>query len=263
MDTEFQLAVVTKMLTFPLTISSILHQYSPYFMKPQGPITLEGLKSLSALRYTLYPENRVSSLRERPIRLFILNSKIESMLPGHVWKELTYLFPSITFEIHFIGSESYFDKDKKQFIQSNQPIIQRMDDTLTFIHHTSDFDKLHEAKDFFPYDPYLDVFFAFHPRFSHNSISNSNPLWLNSLPGLLESKCAIFFTGFTKLEMDLDMQFLQDNYGDECDLLMDPIQNVFNCTKWEFNDFNPMETFRFNELVAGFRGKRYHAVHQN
>ncbi len=91
MDTEFQLAAVTKMLSYPITIGSVLHQFSPYSLNPKGPITLEGLKSLAALRYTLYPlQNRAvtTTAKNKPMRIFILGARAEAQLPGHVWKQL-------------------------------------------------------------------------------------------------------------------------------------------------------------------------------
>ncbi|KAG7864348.1 hypothetical protein KL919_000376 [Ogataea angusta] len=260
MDTEFQLAVVTKMLSFPSTIASIVHQYSPYFLKPKGPVSVEGLKSLAALRYTLYPDTRVSSLKDRPMRIFLLNSKSESMLPGFVWKELTYLFPGISFELHFIGPESYYDREKKQYFVSERPIVKRVDDTICFYYHTYDFNVLHEAKDFFPYDPYLDVFFCFHPRMGSGV---STELWEKSVPGLLDSKCGVFVTGYHANDIQKDYDWLVQNYSDDMDILMDIVPNVFGSTKWELNDYNPHEVFQYNQQTFGFRGKRYHAINQD
>lgn len=260
MDTEFQLAVVTKMLSYPVTIASCLHQYSPYFLQPKGPITLEGLKSLAALRYTLYPNSRVSALKDRPIRIFILNAKAESVLPAHVWKELTYLFPNVSFDIHFVGPECLYDREKKQYVYSDRPIVKRVDDSLAFIHHTEDFHVLHEAKDFFPYDPYLDVFFLFHPRFSAIETSEQ---WEKTVPALLDSKCGVFVTGYHQEDINRDYQWLQDKYSKEMDVLMNKSTNIFGSTKWELNDLNPQEVFQFNQQIFGIRGKRYHAVHKN
>ncbi|QPG74380.1 translational activator for mitochondrial COX1 [Brettanomyces nanus] len=257
MDTEFQMAIVTKMLTFPVTIASVLHQYSPYFLQPKGPITMEGLKSLAALRYTLYPEIRASTLRERPVRIFLLNARSESLLPPHVWKELVYLFPGVSFELHFVGPECYFDREKKQYLVKDTPIVQRVDDTMCFYFHTQDFNVLHEAQDFFPYDPYLDVFFCFHPRFASEELSET---WKKAVPGLLESKCAIFSTAYHKQNIDSDYHWLIDNFGKDLDILMEKTKNSFGSTKWELNDLNPQEVFQFNQRLFGFRGKRYHAI---
>lgn len=257
MDTEFQLAIVTKMLTFPVTISSILSQFSPYFLTPRGPIQMEGLKSLAALRYTLYPANRASLIKDRPVRIFILNAHSESLLPPHVWKELSYLFPGVSFELHFIGPECCYDREKKQFIVKDIPIVKRYDEYLAFFYHTQDFSVLHESQDFFPYDPYQDVFFCFHPRFASEELQES---WKKALPGLLESKCAIFSTGYHKQNVDSDYNWVTKNFGKDLDIVMNRTKNVFGSTRWELNDLNPQEVFQFNQWLFGFRGKRYHAV---
>jgi splicing suppressor protein 51 len=38
---------VTRMLTYPQTIGSVLHELSPYSVRSGGRLTAEGLKSLS------------------------------------------------------------------------------------------------------------------------------------------------------------------------------------------------------------------------
>ncbi|ANZ75148.1 BA75_02105T0 [Komagataella pastoris] len=257
MDTEFQLAAVTKMLSYPMTIASLLHQYSPYLLQPKGPVTLEGLKSLAALRYTLYPESRSSPLKDRPMRFFILGARAESQLPGHVWKQLSYLFPETSFELHFIGPECLYDKDKSQYVYNPRPVVQRYDENLCYVHHTEYFHTLHEAQDFFPYDPYLDCFFLFHPGLASKE---ANDQWKKSIPGLLDSKCAIFVTGYHQQDIDNDYEWLLNNYDKDLDILFEKRSNLFGSTKWELNDLNPQEVFQFNQQIFGFRGKRYHAT---
>lgn len=287
MDTEFQLAAVTKMLSYPITIASLLSQFSPYSLNPKGPITLEGLKSLAALRYTLYSnqanykysndstrsngtssflnrsdsDNGSSLLKNRSMRLFILGARAESQLPGHVWKQLQYLFPNQKFDIIFIGPECYFDRNKQEYIKSpmgSPPIISKIDESLRLIYYTDYFHVFHESQDFFPYDPYFDCFFTFHPGFA--SPENADH-WVNkTIPALLDTKCAIFTTGFDKNDLMNDMNLLENKFSSEMDVLMDPVKNVFGSTKWELNDLNPHEVYRFNMYIAGFRGKRYHTV---
>lgn len=260
MDTEFQLAAVTKMLSYPITIGSMLHQFSPYSLNPKGPITLEGLKSLAALRYTLYPDSnkKLNTMHDKPVRIFILGARAEAQLPGHVWKQLQFLFPDIVFELHFIGPESFYDREKKEYTSSPEPVVVRIDETMTHYYHTNFFHVYHEAQDFFPYDPYNDVFFCFHPGFSSpESIDH----WMtNTMKALLDTKCAIFTTGFSQDDISRDISLLQEKYGPELDILMDPTKNVFGSTKWELNDANPHELYQFNMYIAGFRGKRYHAI---
>lgn len=284
MDTEFQLAAVTKMLSYPITIASLLSQFSPYSLNPKGPITLEGLKSLAALRYTLYSNQRYSSvssssksggssstssapslLKNRPMRLFILGARAESQLPGHVWKQLQYLFPQQNFDLIFIGPECYYDRSKNEYITQSMSgnvesptLVNKVDDTLKLHYYTDFFHKFHESQDFFPYDPYYDCFFTFHPGYS--SPENTDH-WINeTIPALLDTKCAIFTTGFDENDLLQDMKLLEQKFHSEMDILMDPIKNVFGSTKWELNDLNPHEVYRFNMYIAGFRGKRYHTT---
>lgn len=260
MDSEFNLAAVTKMLSYPITMASIMHQYSPYSLKPKGPLTLEGLKSLAALRYTMFPTDRTQTNIDRPMRFFILGSRAESQLPPHAWKQLSFLFPNTTFELIFIGPESYFDKQKRIYSIIPTPskkLVKRIDRQMTFTYYTEYFHVLNEAQDFMPYDPYLDVFFLFHPGLGAPEAMNQ---WEKSIPGLLESKCGIFVTGFHKKDMQRDWDWLVNKFGDEMDVLLEPRSNIFGSTKWEFNDLNPAEVYQFNQQLFGFRGKRYHAI---
>lgn len=92
------------------------------------------------------------------MRIFILGARAEAQLPGHVWKQLQFLFPEQSFEIHFIGPECLYKRDKQEYVKSTTPVVQRVDETLKFIYRTNFFEVFHEAQDFFPYDPYMDVF---------------------------------------------------------------------------------------------------------
>ncbi|ONH65272.1 Protein MSS51, mitochondrial [Cyberlindnera fabianii] len=259
MDTEFQLAAVTKMLSYPITVGALLHQFSPYLLSPKGPITLEGLKSLAALRYSLYPFQRASTFKDRPLRMFIVGSRAEGQLPGHVWKQLTYLFPDIEFELHFIGPEAYYDRERGQYISSSRPIVKRVDPSLSFVYHTDYFHVFHEAQDFFPYDPYLDCFFLFHPGLAYPDVKD---MWKKTMPGLLESKCPVFITGYHEQDSLNDWNWVMENFGDDLDVLMNRQDNLFSSTKWELNDVNPHEVYKFNQKIFAVRGKRYHAIHQ-
>lgn len=254
MDTEFELATVTKMLSYPITIASILHEYSPYSYNKRGPLTLEGLKSIAALRYTLYPSKTKNTLpTNNPMRIFIVGARAESQLPGHVWKQLQFLFPAQDFEIHFIGPECQLNETRQT--DSTSPLVKKIDDTLSLIYHPQYFHELHLAQDFYPYDPYNDVFFIFHPGFAYSDTTN---LWMNdTMKGLLDTKCAIFHTGFNENDIMNDVALLKDKYDRELDVLLEPVKNVFGSTKWELNDYNPQEIYQFNMYVTGFRGKRY------
>jgi mitochondrial splicing suppressor protein 51 len=257
MDSEFHVAAVTKMMSYPVTIASILHQYSPYFLSPKGPLTLEGLKSMAALRYTLFPSDRNKSWQDRPMRFFILGARSESQLPPHAWKQLSFLLPYTSFELVFIGPESHYDKQKRHYVTSQKKIMNRFDSQMAFSYYTDYFHVLNEAQDFMPYDPYLDVFFLFHPGLGAPEAMDQ---WEKTIPGLLESKCAVFVTGFHENDSKRDWEWLHTKFGDKLDVLMEPVTNIFGSTKWELNDLNPLEVYQFNQRLFGFRGKRYHAV---
>jgi splicing suppressor protein 51 len=46
---ERSLRQATRLLTYPVTIGSVLHELSPYSIKKEGRLTVEGLKSLSGM----------------------------------------------------------------------------------------------------------------------------------------------------------------------------------------------------------------------
>ena len=257
MDSEFQLAVATKMLTYPLTMAAVLDQYSPYNLKPRGPLTLEGLKSAAALRYTLFPEkkNGPSWQADRPMRFFIVGARMESQLPWHAWCQLAFLFPKTKIELVFIGPEAYWDRKEKVYKRIENNISERVNENLILTYYTSYFHTLHNSGDFMPYDPYLDAFFLFHPGLGS---PESKADWLKSVPGFLESKCPIYVTGFHRDDMLQDWNWVHDNFKEEMDILIEPTENAFKSTKWEFNDSNPQEIYQLNQQLFAFRGKRHH-----
>ena len=191
------------------------------------------------------------------MRLFILGARAESQLPGYVWKQLQYLFPTESFEIIFIGPESFFDRDRGEYLKSNDDFnvptrVIRIDDTLKLLYYTNYFHFYHNMKDFYPYDPFTDCFFIFHPGFASPENRHN---WLDETMGnLLDTKCPIFVTGFNKRDISEDLSILNDYFGKDLDSLMEPTENVFGSTKWELNDLNPHEVYQFNKYVAGFRG---------
>lgn len=256
MDNEFNLAAVTKMLTYPITMGSILDQYSPYGLEPKGPLTLEGLKSLAALRYSMFPKDRTKSWQDRPVRFFILGARSESQLPALIWKQLSFVLPNTEFELVFVGPECYFDKAQNRYLKSDRKISHRIDDKMTMTYYTDYFHVLHEAQDLFPYDPYLDIFFC-----STQVLERRRP-WTNgrSRYRAFWSPSAPFSTGFHEQDLKRDWNWLMSNYEEELDVLMKPSENIFKSTKWELNDLNPHEVYQFNQRIFGFRGKRYHAV---
>jgi splicing suppressor protein 51 len=167
------------------------------------------------------------------------------------------LLPYTSFELVFIGPESHYDKQKRHYVTSQKKIMNRFDSQMAFSYYTDYFHVLNEAQDFMPYDPYLDVFFLFHPGLGAPEAMDQ---WEKTIPGLLESKCAVFVTGFHENDSKRDWEWLHTKFGDKLDVLMEPVTNIFGSTKWELNDLNPLEVYQFNQRLFGFRGKRYHAV---
>ncbi|OSX65105.1 hypothetical protein POSPLADRAFT_1065081 [Postia placenta MAD-698-R-SB12] len=109
MDTERARRHASKLLTYPITIGSVLHQFSGLTLRNQR-VTPEGSRSLAALRTTLHvatgaPEVEAASADKPQMRIFILGARAESSLPPHVWEQLCLLFPSALFHLYFIGPQ--------------------------------------------------------------------------------------------------------------------------------------------------------------
>ena len=110
MDSDRSLRHVSKMLTFPVTVASVMHELSPY--KVGKDLTPEGLRSLAALRMTLYPQIATTKdglvlTSSETLRVFVVGARSEAMLPAHVWVQLSYIFPKVSIQIHFVGPETF------------------------------------------------------------------------------------------------------------------------------------------------------------
>lgn len=127
-DTEQMRRHTSKLLTYPLSIGSIIHRYGSINTYNQR-LTPEGAQSLAgecntirvvptltlmsrhkALRATIHSplggrETRGGSIGKPPTRIFVLGARSESALPPDVWSQLCYLFPSAIFQIYFIGPQ--------------------------------------------------------------------------------------------------------------------------------------------------------------
>lgn len=258
----------TRLLTYPFTIASILHELSPYNIRAGGRLTVEGLKSLSALRYTLHPPRTgqgmsVSGLRLQspPVRLFILGARAESSLPRDVWIQLSYLFPRATFHLIFIGPESMANRDSEFPLPERTPYNpfgaiteDRLTDKMKITTYVDYFHTLDEASLFYPYDPYFDCFVLFHPGLGHPASSRE---WENTLPRLLATKVPVICTGYTDWDMQRDWKHVFDTCAGEVDLLMEPGENRFRSLRWDLNDLDPQDISCGNWGVWAFRGKRY------
>ncbi|EMC92309.1 hypothetical protein BAUCODRAFT_78652 [Baudoinia panamericana UAMH 10762] len=259
---------VTRLLTYPATIASVLHELSPYSLKDR--ILPEGLRSLSALRYTLHPPRTgagidIKGLRPNPppVRLFILGARAESSLPREVWIQLAHLFPRATFHLIFIGPESMSNRDDEFPLPPRTPsnpfgaiVEDRLGGQMKISTYVEYFHTLHNAQHFYPYDPYFDCFMLFHPGLGHPASSHE---WAETLPQLLETKVPIICTGYTEFDMQRDIAWVKEQARGEADLLMRPGENRFRSLRWDLNDLDPGDVSCGNWGVWAFRGKRYEA----
>lgn len=105
---------LSKLLTYPITIASVLHRLGPYAGARgglDGRTTHEGKRSLAAIHQYAHPPvgaepSATGRNTHTPIRLFILGARAESTLPPHVWEQICFLFPFTRFEIYFIGPQA-------------------------------------------------------------------------------------------------------------------------------------------------------------
>ena len=265
---ERSLRQVTKLLTYPVTIGSILSELSPYDIRKNGRLTNEGLKSFSALRYTLHPprtgaDDTMKGLRLNPppVRIFVIGARAESSLPREVWQQLSFLFPRVAFHLMFIGPESMANRDAEFPLPKRTPgnpfgavVEDRISHGIKISTFVEYYHTLHQAGLFQPYDPYFDCFVLFHPGLGHPASSHE---WAETLPQLLETKVPIISTGYTAWDMERDRKWVEEKVGGEMDLLMKPGENIFRSMRWDINDFDPADVSCANWGVWAFRGKRY------
>ncbi|WAQ83168.1 hypothetical protein PtA15_3A536 [Puccinia triticina] len=183
---------VSKLLTYPMTIGAILHEFSPYSTRNQR-LTLEGYRSLTALRQSLHPPLGTNTAQVlgrtiNPIRIFILGARAESSLPPAVWSQLPYLFPSpdVSFQVYFIGPEVILPQQQitgPEGPTESQDVYKRgrpnmsfgvpafsvpVSPTLTLHMIQGAYREVHGALG--PFDPYTDVYFAFSPGFGFPTV---------------------------------------------------------------------------------------------
>ena len=265
---ERSLRQVTRLLTYPITIASILSELSPYDIRQNGRLTIEGLKSLSALRYTLHPprtggDGTMKNIRPvpPPVRIFILGARAESSLPREVWQQLSYQFHRAAFHLIFIGPESMANRDDEFPLPERTPgnpfgavVEDRISHEMKISTFVEYYQTLHQAKLFHPFDPYFDCFVLFHPGLGHPASSHE---WIETLPQLLETKVPIISTGYTAWDMERDRKWVEEKAGGEVDILMEPGENKFRSLRWDLNDLEPADISCGNWGVWAFRGKRY------
>lgn len=143
MNTERSRRHSSKLLTYPLTVGSVLHQFSGLTVSNQR-LTSEGSRSLAgeprnvlwcipaanvaltALRTTLHvkpgtPETEESGSDKPQVRLFILGARAESSLPPHVWEQLCMLFPSALLHLYFIGPQVSLPRPADEMKKPRKP----------------------------------------------------------------------------------------------------------------------------------------------
>ncbi|KAI9668624.1 MAG: translational activator for mitochondrial COX1 [Alyxoria varia] len=219
LDEPRRLRQVTRLLTYPITIASVISQLSPYNIKKDGRLTPEGLRSFSALRYTLHPPRTGADASIRgirasppPIRIFVLGARGESSLPREIWLQLTYCFPRSKFHLIFIGPESMAGRDREFPLPEATPhnphravVEDRLGGAMKISTYVAYFHDLYRQNEFGVFDPYFDFFVGFHPGFGHPS---SEEEWSGTLPCLLETKCPVICTGYTLWDMERDRRWV-------------------------------------------------------
>lgn len=190
--------------------------------------------------------------------------------------------------------------------------------TLSITSLRSSYETLHSQLG--PFDPYTDVFFSFSPGlgFPHqpgldvnrkpavrsdedegaddwNSVT-TQPLvqaqttWRMALKKILQTKCAVFFTAFSPLDLQRDVSALYgtnppsfrhksgikefpdyvglptapvdhiEGVTDEFELVLTPGKNQFGSQKWEIAEWDVRVAVKANWGIWGIRGKKYEVV---
>jgi splicing suppressor protein 51 len=171
-----------------------------------------------------------------------------------------------------------------------------------------------------PFDPYNDVFFAFSPGLgfphqgptpkaesteaptpvegeselaetstpkSEQTLVQAQTTWHHPLRLILQTKCPLFFTAFSPLDLERDVSAIQstqpptppsvrefpeyvnlptkpidriEGVSDEFELILTPGKNMFGSEKWEIAEWDVRVGVKTNWGVWGIRGKKYEVV---
>ncbi|CAG8499704.1 17964_t:CDS:2, partial [Acaulospora morrowiae] len=246
MDSQRSIRHVSKSLTYPITIASVLHEQSPYTTRYR--LTNEGLKSLTALRITLHPKQTAYDIKtlqpKEVVRIFILGARAEAQLPLYLYTQLSHLFPAVPFHIHFVGPEA--------LPKGTEPHTTHYNHCLSFTWKNFMYHDYHDA--LVPFDPYFDVFFLFSPGIGQ---TDGKQLWGKTIKKLLQTKCAIFITGFNEDDVKAEVEAIENDDTLEFDWLLEPGENVFRSLKSEINLEDVRIRAYSNWGILGIRGKRY------
>ncbi|KAF2466234.1 uncharacterized protein BDR25DRAFT_76790 [Lindgomyces ingoldianus] len=268
LNEDREMRQATALLTYPMTIASVIHELSPYSIRREKRLTPEGLKSFSALRHSLHPPRTGGGdtwnnprLAPPSVRIFILGARAESSLPRETWMQMAYLFHRVQFSLHFIGPEAMVGRENELPLPDRTPlnpfgavVEDRISNAMKISTYVEYYHTLHKTGYFYPYDPYFDCFVLFHPGFG-NPVSMHE--WAETLPLLLETKCPIIATGYSPWDMKQDVDYLEKRFGNEMDMLLKPDENLFRSLRWDLNDYDPHDITCSNWGVYAFRGKRY------
>lgn len=188
---------------------------------------------------------------------------------------------------------------------------------LTLISLKTPYEEIHSQLG--PFDPYNDVFFAFSPGlgFPHQpglsegqgtakeasdsasagadtvqgqeqgqeqTLVQAQTTWHHPLRLILQTKCPLFFTAFSPLDLERDVSALQstqpptppsvrefpeyvnlptkpvqriEGVSDEFELVLTPGKNAFGSQKWEIAEWDVRVGVKTNWGVWGIRGKKY------
>ncbi|KAF2874250.1 zinc-finger of mitochondrial splicing suppressor 51-domain-containing protein [Massariosphaeria phaeospora] len=273
LNEDQEMRQATKLLTYPMTIASVINELSPYNIR-NGRFTPEGLKSFSALRHSLHPPRsgggdswKNARLAPPPVRLFVLGARAEASLPRATWMQMVYLFHRVQFSINFIGPDSMANREKELPLPERTPlnpfgavVEDRLSNALKISTYVEYYHTLHKTGHFAPYDPYFDCFVAFHPGFGNPATLHE---WEETIPLLLETKCPVIATGYTPDDVMQDYNHLQQRYGNEMDILLNPGENIFKSQRWDLNDLDPHNITASNWGLYAFRGKRYETTRKD
>lgn len=122
------------------------------------------------------------------------------------------------------------------------------------------YERIHDQ--FGPFDPYSDVFFAFHPGFGFPSSMTPGKVqvqpeaeWGDTLPLVLQTKCPLFVTGFSPADVERDVKSLEGVPGvdGEFDWILNPGENFFCSEQWDVAEFDPRVLVKSNWGIWGIR----------
>jgi mitochondrial splicing suppressor protein 51 len=192
----------------------------------------------------------------------VLGARAESSIPRDVWTQLGHLFPLADIHVIFIGPESMANRDDEFPLPPRTPenpfgaitedyiwgVNNMKISTIVDYYHT-----IHKAAHFAPYDPYFDCFVLFHPGLGHPSSAHE---WAETLPLLLETKAPVIVTGYTKYDIERDIQWVNSACKGEFDVLLQPGENIFRSLRWDLSDLDPQDITCANWGVWAFAGKR-------